>query len=399
MIRVGFLINFNYLKWLGGTYVTKHLIHCINNFSKNEIEPILIVKKKLSKEEIKEFKNIKLIKTDFFHNQSLIKKVYHKLLIFLFGKSNYYENFFIKNKINVLSHINVFSNSIFLGKNSSIKSLPFITDLQYIHYPENFSFKNILLRNLNIRLCAVHSSKIILCSFDAKKDLKSVSKSAYKKSVVSRFVFKTPEKKEILGLSSLKKKYKIDSNFFYLPNQYWMHKNHIIILKSLKHIKKKYKFNKLLVVSTGYSKDHRNNNCFYQIKRFIIENNLQDNYKYLGIIPFKEVLSLMYHSIAVINPSKFEGRSSTVEQAKSMGKQVILSNINTHREQNPTRGIYFNPDNFLELSSIMIKVWNKYNYSNDKKFINKAYKQNRESLLKYYSDYQKIIRSVTRVSQ
>ena len=173
-----------------------------------------------------------------------------------------------------------------------------------------------------------------------------------------------------------------------------MHKNHIIILQSLKHIKEKYKFNKLLVVSTGYSKDHRNYNCFYQIKRFIIENNLQDNYKYLGIIPFIEVLSLKYHSIAVINPSKFEGRSSTVEQAKSMGKQVILSNINTHREQNPTRGIYFNPDNFLELSSIMIKVWNKYNYSNNKKFINKAYKQNRESLLKYYSDYQKIIRSV-----
>ena len=32
-------------------------------------------------------------------------------------------------------------------------------------------------------------------------------------------------------------------------------------------------------------------------------------------------MSLMYHSIAVINPSKFEGRSSTVEQAKSIGKK------------------------------------------------------------------------------
>ena len=33
-----FLINFNYLKWLGGAYVIKHLIHCINSFSKNEID-------------------------------------------------------------------------------------------------------------------------------------------------------------------------------------------------------------------------------------------------------------------------------------------------------------------------------------------------------------------------
>ncbi len=87
MIRVGFLINFNYLKWLGGFYVIKNLIYCINAFSKkNEIEPILIVKKKLSRAEIKEFKNIKLIKTNLFYNQNLIQKVYNKLLIFLFGK-------------------------------------------------------------------------------------------------------------------------------------------------------------------------------------------------------------------------------------------------------------------------------------------------------------------------
>ena len=71
MKRVGFLINFNYLKWLGGTYVIKNLIYCINLYSKNEIEPVLIIKKDLSKKEIKEFKNIKLLKTNFFHNQKI----------------------------------------------------------------------------------------------------------------------------------------------------------------------------------------------------------------------------------------------------------------------------------------------------------------------------------------
>ena len=126
MIRVGFLINFNYLKWLGGFYVIKNLIYCINAFSKkNEIEPILIVKKKLSRTEIKEFKNIKLIKTNLFHNQNLIQKIYNKFLIFLFGKSKNYEFFFNKNKIDVLSHVNVLSNNVLLGKNSSIKKFAF----------------------------------------------------------------------------------------------------------------------------------------------------------------------------------------------------------------------------------------------------------------------------------
>ena len=75
-------------------------------------------------------------------------------------------------------------------------------------------------------------------------------------------------------------------------------------------------------------------------------NNLFKFYKYLGTVTFKEVLSLIYHSVAVIQPSKFEGRSSTVEQAKSMGKKIILSNIDIHKEQNPLRGKYFSPDNF-----------------------------------------------------
>ena len=77
-----------------------------------------------------------------------------------------------------------------------------------------------------------------------------------------------------------------------------------------------------------------------------------------------------------------------------MGKKIILSNIAIHKEQNPARGIYFNPDKFLELSSIMIKAWNKYNYINDKKFINKASKKNKNSLLKYYKNYRKIITNV-----
>ena len=67
----------------------------------------------------------------------------------------------------------------------------------------------------------------------------------------------------------------------------------------------------------------------------------------------------MYHSVALIHPSKFEGRSSPVEQAKSMGKKIILSNINIHREQNPQRGTYFDPNNSLKLSSIMVKMWDK----------------------------------------
>ena len=83
---------------------------------------------------------------------------------------------------------------------------------------------------------------------------------------------------------------------------------------------------------------------------------LHKNYIYLGLIPFIDVLSLIYHSLAVLNPSYFEGWSSTVEQAKAYNKRIILSKIKVHKEQNPKYAYYFEPDDYIKLSRILLKI-------------------------------------------
>ena len=136
-----------------------------------------------------------------------------------------------------------------------------------MYYPNYFKFNTKFLRNLNIRFCTIHSSKILLSSYDAQQDLKKVSKNAYNKSVVSQFYFQSPKKNEIAGLKKLKKKFNLKDKFFYMPNQYWSHKNHITVLKSLKYLKDKNK--NFLVVSTGHSHDHRNKTYFNEIFDFV----------------------------------------------------------------------------------------------------------------------------------
>ena len=391
MKRVGFLINFNIFKWFGGTYLIKNLIKCIVMFSKDEIKPILIVKKQLSKIEQKEFKNFELLKTNFFHNQSLLDRVYNKFLILIFGRSKIYDEFFLKHRIEILSHSNALSNSIFLGKKSAIKSYPFLADLQYLHYPQNFSLKNLILRKINIFMCALHSTKIIVSSNDVKNDLKIVSKLAFNKAKVSPFVFLSPNKNEIIKYSLLRKKFKLPLKYFYLPNQYWMHKNHKVVLNALLHLKNKNKLNKIFIISTGSKEEHRNTKYFYEIEKIINHNNLNNHYKYLGTVSFKEVLSLIYYSVAVIQPSKFEGRSSTVEQAKSIGKKIILSNIDIHREQNPARSKYFSTDNFIQLSNLLLHTLNKHNKNIEKKHIKIAFAKSKKNFYSYYKNYVDII--------
>ena len=98
-------------------------------------------------------------------------------------------------------------------------------------------------------------------------------------------------------------------------------------------------------------------------------------------------MSLMLNSIAVINPSKFEGWSSTVEQAKSFGKKIILSNLMVHKEQKPKRSFFFNTDDYKSLSKILVKCLNHYDYKKEKKIVNENYKTLKNRLKSYGKEY------------
>ena len=56
------------------------------------------------------------------------------------------------------------------------------------------------------------------------------------------------------------------------------------------------------------------------------------------------VYALMRTSMALINPSRFKGWSTTVEEAKSFGVPLILSDIDVHREQTDGTARYFGID-------------------------------------------------------
>ena len=158
MIKVAFLINYNPKSWLGGTNLIRNFIDCIKKFSKNKIVPVLVVRKSLKFKDLKEFKNIKIIKTNIFE-KSLIKRLIYKLEILITGRSKEIDNFFEKNKIDLISHSNALAYNFFTGKKSNIKCLSWIADFQYLHYPKYFKFKTRLLRNLNVKICSIHSQK------------------------------------------------------------------------------------------------------------------------------------------------------------------------------------------------------------------------------------------------
>ena len=198
---------------------------------KHNINIILITRNDDIKKDFNISNKIKIIHNKELIEMSLLKRIFEKFFIF-FGKTLILESFLKKHNIDYLSHTNIAT-----GNRSSCKSL-FDSDFQYLHLPHLFSFKYKLFKKINLFLYSTHAYKILLSSNDAKKDLKKLIKVLPKKIFVNKFVFSIINPHNLPKISSLKKKFKIEKRYIYLPNQYWVHKNHITVLKALNYMSK-----------------------------------------------------------------------------------------------------------------------------------------------------------------
>ena len=59
----------------------------------------------------------------------------------------------------------------------------------------------------------------------------------------------------------------------------------------------------IYIYSTGSKHDYRRPNHFNNLMENVEREKLHNHYIYLGTLPFIDVLSLIYHSKAILNPS------------------------------------------------------------------------------------------------
>ena len=107
---------------------------------------------------------------------------------------------------------------------------------------------------------------------------------------------------------------------------------------------------------TGDSNSQKDKNIFNEFIKEIKVMKLNKYFLYLVKVPYSDLINLINQSKALINPSLFEGWSTSIEVAKILNKIILLSNIKVHKEQNPNNSYFFNPKDDLRLSKIIYKV-------------------------------------------
>jgi glycosyltransferase involved in cell wall biosynthesis len=382
MIRVGFVIEKSQENWMGGINYFQNLIQMIYKLPERKIEAVLFLGKQSNLELFRNFPPIEIIHTELLDRGSL-KWFIRSVLKYLFSKDSILEDLLIKHQISLLSH------SGYIGKGAKIPVLGWIPDFQHRYLPHHFTVDEIKSRERGFERVCEQSVSVLVSSYTAQNDLRKFLPSCFHKSKVLQFVVDPGFVSDEPDIGKLQNIYGMTGPYFHLPNQFWAHKNHRVIIQALQILKESGR--EVLVLATGKTEDYRRPEYFVELMTFARSCNVSEQFLVLGIVPYSHLIGLMRNSISLINPSLFEGWSTTVEEAKSLGKRIILSDIPVHREQAPPGGVYFDPHNADSLAEAMWNLWVAYSPVDDKRMSEAALTELPKRKETFAHDYQKIV--------
>jgi glycosyltransferase involved in cell wall biosynthesis len=137
----------------------------------------------------------------------------------------------------------------------------------------------------------------------------------------------------------LLEKYGIRAPYFFLCNQFWKHKDHLCAFEAFR-ILEDQGHREFHLVMTGEVSDYRFPEYVQQIKTYL-EKLPKNRVKMLGKIDRSDQMRLMRGAHAVLQPSRYEGWSTVLEDARLMGAVVIASDFPVHLEQDLPDARYF----------------------------------------------------------
>ncbi|RAS07148.1 glycosyltransferase [Ensifer adhaerens] len=230
------------------------------------------------------------------------------------------------------------------------RTVSWIPDFQEHHLPDFFSAEEMGSRRHHHRL-RFGTAGLIVSSNDVRKDVDLFYPGECPRVEVVHFA--TFNQFNFDRFPQVAKKYGVSGKYVMCPNQVWVHKNHVVVVKALEILASKGA--RVPVYFTGNEGDYRVAGYADTLKRMLADRGLADCAKFLGFIPREDQLILMKGAEYIIQPSLFEGWSTVIEDAKAMQQFVVASNLAVHEEQLDRNFKLFAPKNANELADIMLE--------------------------------------------
>jgi glycosyltransferase involved in cell wall biosynthesis len=233
----------------------------------------------------------------------------------------------------------IFESAGYYGPKPSIPVLSWLPDFQHRRLPHLFPYRQWFLRELRFRRIIATRRHLLLSSQSARADMEHFYTRLRGSTHVVPFAVQLEQSPSWAEGEQARIERGLPERFLLLPNQFWVHKNHRVVVEALGLLGASAP----TVAVTGSPHDPRAPTLFQELQSRAAELGVTDKFRVLGQLPYPDLLALNARTDCLINPSLFEGWSTTVEEARALGTPLLLSDIDLHREQAPQGTIFFDP--------------------------------------------------------
>jgi len=233
----------------------------------------------------------------------------------------------------------------------------YIPDLQHKRMPHWFQEEESRHRDKKFTTLLDEASAVVVNSASVVSDIQEFY-SGYKARIFA--LPYCPPVRQVEFPESLRlevrSRYTLPERYFLISNQFWVHKSHETAFRALRRVREAgYDVG---LVCTGNTSDYRWPEHLSHLMEVIEENRMREHIRILGQVPKRDQLAIMSESLAVIQPSLFEGGpgGGAVYDAVSLNKPCIVSDIAVNREIDIGEVRFFAAGSQEDLAAKMIEM-------------------------------------------
>ncbi len=359
-LKIGVVLDENYAPNNGGgfSYYDK-LISLIDNYTFDERIEIVFLDFSDNAQN-KYVKQLIQVRTDIIH-----KKFKYRSLSYITNKTRFgktYEGKKVRDILNGIRNQDIEN----ILKTNAVDLLyyckPTITNLNYpfisthwdIGHKSMFAFPEVVMNNTfeNREEYFKQLHKAFAIFVESESSVKELEH--YERINVDRIFILPLFPGDVTNLSisedrqlQILNKWKIKKQeYFFYPAQFWSHKNHYAIIKSLPSVLREHPNIKILF--TGSDKGNL---------RYIQEqaqlHNVQNAIIFAGFVEAEEIFTFYKNAISLVMATFLGPTNMPLLEANQLGCAVLCSDIKGHKAQMGDKAIYFDPCNFNELAEKM----------------------------------------------
>jgi glycosyltransferase involved in cell wall biosynthesis len=236
--------------------------------------------------------------------------------------------------------------------------IAYIYDLQHVHMPWNFSREEREGRAACFSHLTAQAHALMLNSQYMLREF-----SSYSSLSESRLIFSLPfapqARPEWLDVEYVLPIHpEILNPYLIVSNQFWIHKNHLIVLEAFERISQHYDLD---LVFTGSLHDYRGHDHISSFLDKVSKMPTNNRIHVLGNMPKPQQIHFLRNATMLIQPSTYEGGpgGGAAYDAIALGVPILLSDIEVNREcRSPWYLDFFSPNNPSDLARKISKYMN-----------------------------------------